>query len=63
MPERKTVIYIQKEDSPDTVECWGSLKLACMNHQEFKYATIMRSKFPFDHQGWRFRRVNFNQKI
>ena len=57
MPHENLIVLTK---SPDTIEVWGSLKLACKNHPEFRYPTISRLKFPFNHQEWKFDKLKFN---
>lgn len=56
--QRQNIIVLEK--CPDIVEAFGSLKKACEVHG-FKYNTLSRKKFPFNHDGWIFHKVKFNE--
>jgi hypothetical protein len=52
---RQTVIVII---TPDTIECWGNLKKACLHHG-WSYNTLSRKKLPLEYQGIKIYRVPF----
>ena len=56
---RKNVTVLIKGDH---IECWGSLKKACIAHPELVYNTLTKMKMPLDHKGFKIFRVPFNEK-
>lgn len=58
--QRKNVIILVKEDG--SLECWGSLKLACRSHPQLVYNTITKMKLPLFTKGLQIHRVSFNKK-
>jgi len=63
MPKEVIIISKEKETGADSTEAWGSLTKLCENHSEFKYRTINVLKFPFVHEGYKFKKVKYNHKI
>ena len=57
----KNIVTIQSIDQPQLMEHWGSLTDVCANHSEFDYAKLRKLKFPFDHKGFRFTKIEYKQ--
>lgn len=58
--KRKNVVILVNEENK--MECWGSLKLACVAHPELVYNTLTKFKLPLFVKGWGISRVPFNKK-
>jgi hypothetical protein len=54
----KNVILIEKEDAR---EVYGSLSEIC-DLKGYVYNTLVRKKFPFDHDGWKFSKIPFRKE-
>tara|TARA_R110002167_G_scaffold110087_4_gene280362 strand:- start:22222 stop:22455 length:234 start_codon:yes stop_codon:yes gene_type:complete len=57
---RKNVVILISEDHTK-MECWGSLKLACVAHPELVYNTLTKYSLPLVAKGWAISRVPFNK--
>ena len=57
--KRKNVVILVNENK--NMECWGSLKLACVAHPELVYNTLTKFKLPLFVKGWEISRVPFNK--
>lgn len=44
----------------NTFEVWGSLQEIC-NQKGYKYNTLVKNKYPFEHQGLQFIKVKFKE--
>ena len=52
---RQNIIVLTKEDF---TEAWGSLTECCKAHG-FPYHSLKAKKYPFEHEGWHFKKVSF----
>lgn len=52
---RQNIIVLTKEDF---TEAWGSLTECCKAHN-FPYHSLKAKKYPFEHEGWHFKKVSF----
>jgi len=53
--KRQSIIILKKGDS---YQAWGSLKELCKENN-ISYWTVIRLKFPFEHDGYQFIKVPF----
>ena len=61
----KEVILLEKIDSKENqFEVFGSLTYLCEKHikDKFQYHSIKKLKYPFTHNGFIFRKLNYNTK-
>ena len=49
------IIVLTKED---LTEAWGALTELCEAHG-FPYHSLKAKKYPFEHEGWHFKKVSF----
>ena len=55
----RNIIIIHKGE---VYECWGSLTEICKNHTEMKYHSLKTKEYPFESNGWTFRKLKYNQR-
>lgn len=60
--ERQSIIIVFREygqnDEFKDFEAWGSLTECCKAHG-FPYHSLKAKKYPFEHEGWHFKKVSF----
>jgi hypothetical protein len=54
MQRQSIIVLINGEQ----VEAWGSLTECCKAHG-FPYHSLKSKKYPFEHEGWHFKKVSF----
>ena len=54
MQRQSIIVLINGEQ----VEAWGSLTECCKAHG-FPYHSLKSNKYPFEHEGWHFKKVSF----
>jgi hypothetical protein len=52
---RQNIIVLIKEN---LTEAWGSLTECCNAHR-FPYHSLKAKKYPFEYEGWHFKKVSF----
>lgn len=58
MTVKNIIVLTRPGQKPET---WGSLTRLCDSHG-LNYTSLARNKFPFDHEGFSFEKVKFNEK-
>lgn len=53
--QRQSIIVLIKGE---LLETWGSLTECCKTHG-FPYHSLKAKKYPFEHEGWHFKKVLF----
>jgi len=60
--ERQSIIIVFRTDfhyfGSEEFEAWGSLTECCKAHG-FAYHSLKANKYPFEHEGWNFKKVSF----
>ena len=55
----KNVIVLEKDGK---LEAWGAITAACEAHSEFQYHSIKWKDFPFEHKGYVFHKIPYNER-
>lgn len=53
--DRENIIVLTKGE---LCEAWGSLTECCKAH-DFPYHSLKAKKYPFEYEGWHFKKVSF----